>query len=170
MALARIRFGNPFWRASESGTAAIEFGLFIPVLLIVLMGTVELGFLMYEGMQVNNAAEAGMLYAAKNGWDLTGDPTGTAIKNAVVGASVLPTGLNALTATPAPSKFCGCPTATSITNLGTQPPCSATACSGSPAGTYVQVNAALTHTVIIPTPTSWGIPATLTATAVIRTN
>jgi Flp pilus assembly protein TadG len=45
MALARV-IGKLFWRASESGTAAIEFGLFIPVLLIVLMGTVELGFLM----------------------------------------------------------------------------------------------------------------------------
>jgi Flp pilus assembly protein TadG len=163
MASARTKFRTLFGRRSESGTAAIEFGLFIPVLLVVLMGTVELGFLMYEGMQVNNAVEVGILYAAKNGWNSAN------ITNAMVGASILPTGLNALTATPAPTQFCGCPTAVGITNLGS-PPCSATACSGSPAGTYVQVNASLTHTVIIPTPTSWGIPTTLTATAVIRTN
>jgi hypothetical protein len=147
---------------SESGTAAIEFGLFIPTLLILLTGTVELGFLMYEGMQVNNAVEAGMLYAAKNGFNAA------SISSAVTNASALPTGLNTLTATPAPTQFCGCPTAAGITNLGALP-CAATPCSGNPAGTYVQINAALTHTIIIPAPASWGMPTTLTATAIIRT-
>ena len=133
--------------------------LFIPFLLILLTGTVELGFLMYEAMQVNNAVEAGALYAAANGFNAA------SITSAVTNASVLPTGLNALTATPAPTQFCGCPSAAALELGG--PPCSATACSGSPAGTYVQVNASLTHTIIIPNP--W-VPATLTATAVIRTN
>jgi TadE-like protein len=158
-------------RRRQSGTAAIEFGLFIPVLLILLTGTAEFGLLMYEAMQVNNAVEAGALYAAAKGWNLTTDPTGAAIATAVVNASILPTGLNTLAATPAPAQFCGCPTATGITNMGAPPPpCSATACTGSPAGTYVQVNALLTHTVLIPAPTSWGIPATLSAKAVIRIN
>ena len=160
MALTRIIFGNLFGRRSESGTAAIEFALFTPLLLILITGTVELGFLMYEAMQVNNAVEAGALYAAANGFSTA------SITSAVTNASVLPTGLNTLTATPAPTQFCGCPTATGVTNLGSLP-CSATACSGSPAGTYVQVNASLTHTIIIPN--SW-VPATLTATAVIRIN
>jgi len=162
MALARVKFGKLFRRGSESGNAAIEFGLFIPVLLTLLTGTVELGFLMYEAMQVNNAVEAGMLYAAANTTFNAGN-----IQSAVVNASVLPTGLNTLTATPAPTQFCGCATAASVTNLGS-PPCSATACAGnSAAGTYVQVNASLTHTIIIPNP--W-VPTTLTATAVIRIN
>jgi Flp pilus assembly protein TadG len=169
MALGRTLFQNLFGCRSESGTAAIEFGLFIPVLLILLTGTAELGLLMYEGMQVNNAVEAGALYAATNGWNLTTDPTGAAIVTAVQNASVLPTGLNTLAATPAPAQFCGCPAASGITPVGA-PPCSATACTGSPAGTYVQVNALLTHTVLIPAPTSWGIPATLSAKAVIRIN
>ncbi|MGP0010821.1 MAG: TadE/TadG family type IV pilus assembly protein [Methylocella sp.] len=160
MALARVKFGKLFGRRSESGTAAIEFGLFIPVLLTLLTGTVELGFLMYEAMQVNNAVEAGALYAAANSFNAAN------ITSAVTNASVLPTGLNTLTATPAPTQFCGCPTAAGVTNLGS-PPCSATACSGSPAGTYVRVNASLTHTIIIPNP--W-VPTTLTAIAVIRTN
>jgi len=160
MALARIIFRNLFGSRSKSGTAAIEFALFTPLLLIVLTGTVELGFLMYEAMQVNDAVEAGILYAAANGFNAA------SITSAVTNASVLPTGLNTLTATPAPTQFCGCPTAAGVTNLGS-PPCSATACSGSPAGTYVQVNASLTHTIIIPNP--W-VPTTLTAIAVIRTN
>jgi Flp pilus assembly protein TadG len=163
MASARTKFRTLFGRRSESGTAAIEFGMFIPVLLILLTGTVELGFLMYEAMQVNNAVEAGALYAAKNGFNAA------SITSAVTNASVLPTGLNTLTATPAPTQFCGCPTVTGITNSGTcvNPPACA---DGSTPGTYVQINAALTHTIIIPAPTSWGMPTSLTATAVIRTN
>jgi Flp pilus assembly protein TadG len=161
MARARVRFGNLFGRRSEAGTAAIEFALFTPLLLILLTGTVELGFLMYEAMQVNNAVEAGALYAAANGFNAA------SITSAVTNASVLPTGLNALTATPAPTQFCGCPSATALSNLGA-PPCSATACSGRPAGTYVQVNASLTHTIIIPNP--WVPTTPLTATAVIRIN
>jgi len=157
MALARVKFGKLFGRRSESGTAAIEFGLFIPVLLTLLTERSSLG-LMYEAMQVNNAVEAGALYAAANSFNAAN------ITSAVTNASVLPTGLNTLTATPAPTQFCGCPTAAGVTNLGS-PPCSATACSGSPAGTYVRVNASLTHTIII---TQSLVPTTLTAIAVIR--
>jgi hypothetical protein len=104
---------------------------------------------MYEAMQVNNAAEAGMLYAAKNGWDSAG------IVTAVQNAGTVLTGGPNLTATPAPSQFCGCPSATGITvETCVNPP----ACpDGNPAGQYVQINAALAHTTIIPN--SW-VPAT----------
>lgn len=161
MALAKIVFGKLFGRESESGSAAIEFGLFLPLLLILLTGTVELGFLAYESMQVNNAVDAGIFYAAKNGWNAA------AIASAAVSGGAMPSGLNALTATPAPTEFCGCPTAAGITKSAScvSPP----ACpDGSTPGTYVQVNAALNHMTILPT--SWGLPATLTATNVIRIN
>jgi hypothetical protein len=151
-----------FGRGSESGTAAIEFALFLPFLLLLLTGIVELGFSAYEAMQVSSGVEAGALYAAKNGWN------SASIVNATVGGAALPPGLNTLTATPAPTQFCGCPSAAgSISNLGA-PPCSTTACSGVAAGTYVQVNASLNHMAILPT--SWGLPTAFTATAVIRTN
>ena len=156
---------NSLWCRGDSGTAAIEFGLFLPFLLLLLTGTVELGLSMYEAMQVSNAVEAGALYAAKNGFNAAN------ISAATTGASTLPRQMNVLSATPAPTQFCGCPSASgSIANLG--PPvlgvCSATACAGGPAGTYVQVNASLDHTAIFPT--SWGIPATFTAQAVVRIN
>ena len=100
-------------RRDESGTAAIEFGLFLPFLLLLLTGTVELGLSMYEAMQVSNAVEAGALYAAKNGFNATN------IGSATTGASALPSQLNTLSATPAPTQFCGCPSAAgSISNLG----------------------------------------------------
>jgi Flp pilus assembly protein TadG len=170
MASARTIFRIPLEVGSESGTAAIELALFLPFLLLLLTGIVELGVSAYEAMQVSNAAEAGALFAAAT-YAPTNAPAFSAASTASAttsGAALLP-GSNTLTATPAPTQFCGCPSAAgSVSNLGA-PPCSATACAGStPAGTYVQVNASLNHMAIFPT--TWGLPATFTATTIIRTN
>ena len=158
--------GRLFGRGNEAGTAAIEFALFLPFLLLLLTGIVELGFSTYEAMQVNNAVEAGALYAAKNGWN------SASIVSATVAGAAIPPHLGPLTATPAPTQFCGCPTATGVTKAGapTAGSCASLAtCSGGfTPGLYVQVNASLNHMVIFPT--TWGLPATFTATAVIRTN
>ena len=160
MTPTKTRFGKLSGRRSESGTAAIEFALFIPFLFILLVGTVDLGFAMYEAMQVSNAVEAGMLYAAKNGWDSAG------ITNSVLNASsVYPGGTPALTATPAPSQFCGCPQATGIA-VAT---CSSTCPDGSAVSQYVQVNAALNHLSILSLP-GLSVPSTFTAKAVVRVN
>ena len=162
MTRTRLRFAGVFGRDSDSGTAAIEFALFAPFLLTLIGGVTEIGFATYEAMQVNAAVEAGLLYATANGWDAA------SISDAVTGSSQLPS-LYTLTATPAPTEFCGCPNeAGSVANVGS-PPCSTTACAEqTAAGTYVQVNASLNHLVILPP--SWGIPANITATATIRIN
>jgi Flp pilus assembly protein TadG len=156
-------------RHSESGTAAIEFAFFLPFLLLLLTGIVELGFSAYEAMQVNNAVDAGAIYAAANIATVF-NATNTA--SATIAGAVLPPQLNTLTATPAPTQFCGCPTATGIANAGapTAGSCAslATCASGFRPGLYVQANGSLSHMVIFPT--AWGLPATFTATAVIRTN
>ena len=151
----RLRGGD------ESGTAAIEFALMTPFLMILIGGVIEFGLAMYESMQVNAAVEAGVLYAAANGWNSAD------ISGAVTGAGSLPAQYS-LTATPAPTEFCGCPIAGgSVSNLGATPPCSTTACSGgTAAGTYVQVNASLNHLVVLPT--TWGLPSAITASAVVR--
>jgi Flp pilus assembly protein TadG len=44
MAPVRIILGNLSGRGSQSGTAAIEFALFIPILLILLTGRSSLGY------------------------------------------------------------------------------------------------------------------------------
>ena len=75
--------------------AAIEFALLSPLLVLLLIGLVEVGFASYEAMQAQNAAEAGALYAARHGWDSAG------IQAAVVNA----TGSSDVTATPAPQSF-----------------------------------------------------------------
>src|SRR5208337_1942336 len=87
-------------QGDSPGTAAIEFGLAIPLLAVLVIGIIEVGFSVYQAMQVTYAAEAGLFYAAKNGWNQTG------IANAAVNSTGL-TGMNATA-----SQFCGCPSAT----------------------------------------------------------
>jgi Flp pilus assembly protein TadG len=142
-------------RRAEAGTAALEFGLAAPLLLIMLMGLVELGSTMYQTMQVYNAVEAGALYAAKNGYDAA------AISTAVVNA----TGTPGISATPAPVEFCGCPDSGGIVETA----CNATCNDGKPAGQYVRISAALTRVTILPYP-ALGLPETLTAQSVVRLN
>jgi Flp pilus assembly protein TadG len=148
------RFGKSRVGGDE-GTAAIEFALLIPLLLTLMMGVTELGFAMYEGMQVYSAAEAGALYATKNGWDSAG------ISSAVTNA----TGTSGLTASPAPTLFCGCPSASGIVTWS----CTTKCANGSTSSQYVRVNASLAHQTILPY-AALGIPTTFTANSTVRLN
>jgi Flp pilus assembly protein TadG len=138
---------------SRRGTAAIEFALAAPMFLILFLGLVEIGFGTYQAMQVQDAAEAGALYASEYGWNPSG------ISAAVVNA----TGATGLTATPASVEFCGCPTSTGITAVV----CTATCTGGVTPGTYVKVSAALPHQTILSYP-GLPLPATLTGQSTIR--
>ncbi len=142
------------WR-QQQGSAAIEFGLMIPLLLTILMGLVELGDAMYEAMQVNSAAEAGAMYAAKNGFDAAG------ISAAVVNA----TGTQGIAAVPAPTQFCGCPSAVGVAPVA----CNSTCTGNATPGQYVRINAALDHRTILPYP-GLSLPTTLTAQSIVRIN
>jgi Flp pilus assembly protein TadG len=141
--------------AAMRGVAAVEFAIAAPLLLILLAGLIEVGYRVFESMQVQNAAEAGALYVAIHGWDSAG------ISAAVVNA----TGISGVTATPAPTQFCGCPAAGAIAATN----CASTCSGGAAAGGYVQVNASLAHQTIMPFP-GLTLPATLTGYAIVRVN
>lgn len=151
-----VSFSNSFggqWKwLTRRGTAAIEFALSAPVFVILLLGVVDVGLGAYRQMQVQDAAEAGALYAAINGWNPTG------IETAVVNA----TGAAGMTA-PAPTEFCGCPSTSGVTTVA----CNATCSGAETPGVYVQINAALPYTNILPYP-GLPIPATLTAQSTVR--
>ncbi|HXJ03225.1 MAG TPA: TadE/TadG family type IV pilus assembly protein [Micropepsaceae bacterium] len=131
----RINSIGSYLCGDQRGIAALEFGLAIPVLLVLITGLTEVGMAGFEAMQVKDAAEAGALYASQHPADLTG------IQNAVVTA----TGTTGITATPAPTSFCGCPGATGIT-VGN---CTTVCPNGDAQGNYVRVNASLTHSKIL---------------------
>ena len=122
--------------ACERGNAAVEFAIVAPVLLGLLVPIADYGLYIYDQMQLNLAAQAGMEYAARNGWVPTG------IQQAAINASP---SLNLAAQNVSSSEFCGCPSGTSISvqncndpNTGLQ-----AHCSNDPAqplvGTYVNV-------------------------------
>ncbi len=134
-------------RRTLRGTAALEFGLAVPLLAILITAIVEIGFSMYQAMQVNYAAEAGLAYAAKNVWDSTG------IASAATGS----TGLSGMTATV--TRFYGC---SGYTGIGTCP-------MGQTAGQYIKISVSLTRMSIIGT-TGFGLPSTFSAQSILRQN
>jgi hypothetical protein len=140
---------------NQKGTAAIEFGLFIPLLVIFVVGIIEIGLATHGAMQVQNAVEAGIVYAAKHGWDASG------ITDAILNAS----GTGGISASPAPSLFCGCPGSSGVSEIS----CAQKCASGTAPGEYIRVSAAVTRTSILPD-SGLPLPATLTAEAIVRQN
>ena len=53
----------------QSGAAAIELALLAPVLTVMMVSVIDIGFGIYRKMQVENAAQAGAHYATRNGFD-----------------------------------------------------------------------------------------------------
>lgn len=122
--------------ASVSGMAAVEFAFLVPILLMLTVCTVDLGLAFYSDMRVENAAQAGSEYATVHGYNAA------SISSAITSA----TGLSGLTASPAPTEFCGCPSAGSGVTTVT---CGSTCSDGTYAGTYVTSTATATYTTLI---------------------
>ncbi len=149
---------NQRWHAetlSSAGSVAMELGLLFPVLAIFITGVVEIGFGIYQASRVYDASEAGLLYAAKHGWNASG------ISSAVVNA----TGFPGISATPSPTQFCGCPGASAVSAVS----CSSTCSNGDAPSQYIQINALLTRQSIVSFP-GLGLPSTFSAQSILRVN
>jgi len=142
-----------FLAHADRGNAAIEFALATPILLGMLVPVADLGIAFSQQIQVQQAAQAGAQYALLHGWN------STAISNAVTAA----TNLSGVSAAPAPSQSCGCPTGTTIAAAT----CSSTCSNGETAGTYVFVNAQSPYSAVLPYSV---LPSgtTLTAQTIVR--
>jgi Flp pilus assembly protein TadG len=121
---------------AERGNAAIEFALATPILLGLLVPVADLGIAFTQQIQVQQAAQAGAQYALLHGY------SSSAISNAVTAA----TNLSGVSAAPAPTQSCGCPTGTTISAAA----CASTCANGETAGTYVYVNAQSSYTPVLP--------------------
>jgi Flp pilus assembly protein TadG len=120
-----------------SGVAAIEFGIIVPILVMMTVATVDIGMGFYRKMQVEDAAQAGAQWAIRNGFDSAG------ISNAVTSAIQ---GAPAISVSPAPVQFCGCASGSSISAAS----CGSTCPGGVQAGTYTTVSAQMTYNTILP--------------------
>lgn len=136
----------------REGGAAVEFSVAAPVLAIIFVPLIDIGMAVYQQMQVQDAAQAGAQYAMLHGWN------SSAIQTAVTNA----TGLS-VTASPTPSKSCGCPDGSSVSAAA----CGSTCPDGLTAGTYVTVGAQATYVPLLPYPTM-GSSLTLSAQATAR--
>jgi Flp pilus assembly protein TadG len=114
------------------GAALLEFTLSVLPLVTIAIYTMDFGLYFLFQMAVQNAAQAGAQYAIVYGY------SSSSISSVVTNA----TNYTAITASS--TQFCGCPSATGVTNLGNVLPCStsySTCSNGSSAGTYVTVTA-----------------------------
>ena len=141
-------------RENNEGLSGIEFALIAPVLILAFIATADFGLAIYAKMEVENAAQAGTEYAS-----LSSTYDSSKISSAVTSATNL-----SVSATPAPSRFCGCPSSSGGVTTAT---CGTNCASGAYAGTYVSASAQATYSTIISYP---GIPSTYTfsSTSTVR--
>jgi Flp pilus assembly protein TadG len=141
--------------ADRRGVAAMELALIFPVLVVMAFGVIDYSSGVLAQMQVQNAAQRGLQYALTRGFD-------TSVISTVISYNNSPAGISA---TPAPSQFCGCPDSQGkgISSAA----CSTVCADGSTAGTYVSVSAAATYVPYVALPF---VPASfsLQSTAIAR--
>ncbi|WP_426442475.1 TadE/TadG family type IV pilus assembly protein [Bradyrhizobium genosp. P] len=126
----RRRFGK-----DTRGVAAIEFGIMVPLLSLLVVSVTDIGLAIYRKMQVEGSAQAGVEYAIAHGYD----------SNAITTAVAAATNSNVISASPAPTKFCGCATASGVSGVT----CGTTCPGGGSAGTYTVVSAQGSYSTII---------------------
>ena len=137
----------------KAGAALVEFAIAAPMLIVIFTYLTDAVILALRQTEVQHAAAAGAQYAI---YHTCSSPScsstfSTALSNAVTNAN--PT-YRAISATPAPSFFCGCPTTSGVTNIGSLASsnvCQASKCTsscggGATLGAYITVSAQATFT------------------------
>ena len=128
----------------DGGSALVEFALTLPVLVALILGAVELGWVTYGSIEVMNAARAGASYGCQNS-TAAGDTTG--IQNtAALDAPDIPLGTTTVTTS------CIC-------SDGSASTCQPTDCSSSSIETILTESTQATVTPLFRVP---GLPTTLT--------
>jgi Flp pilus assembly pilin Flp len=159
--------------AAEDGASLIEFGLLSAVVVIPLViGLYDFGTALFQWMEVGNAARAGAEYATYEG-SYSEMNIVKAVYNATALSTITPNPSQGASPSPAPTQFCGCPTASGVVQTENSPPnCGSIICpSGGFDGTYVKVSAQATYSPIFPYPGI--VPAggfTLSAQTTVRIN
>lgn len=146
---------------SDAGDSLVELALLLPILTMLLVGTVDLGRLAYMSIEVSNAARAGVQYGQQNSstWSDTNGMQTAATNDApdLVGA-------NNGNLTAVASYWCQCSDGTSVT-----PNCfpSTPSCATTHRVNYVKVVTTANYKAWFPCP---GIPSTtnLSSQAVMR--
>jgi len=147
---------------NHKGGASLELCLVMPVLLFMYIAIFDFGFLLYFQSQVEAAADAGALYAAKQG---IAKYNATNIASATAGTSYPVT----VTTPTNPYMACGCPNGTAGLTQDTSktPPACGGACPGGGTSVAYVVVTAQANTIRI---FDWfgAFPATVNSAVVMR--
>ncbi len=134
--------------SARGGVSAVEFAFVVPIALYLFAGAVDYGLAFYLQMQARQAAQVGVQYAAMNGFipnAASTDPRSpAAIANVVVNATMF----SGIAASPAPTSYCGCASATGVVRQDCGDMCS----DGTKVGTYLRVSASGTYNTLVPYP------------------
>jgi Flp pilus assembly protein TadG len=95
----------------ERGQSVVEIAMLTPLLLLLLVGTIEIGRFAYYGIEVSNAARAGVQYGAQSLADSrdVGGITQAAKNDAPEVAAMSVSATNRCACSNSPANFVGCP-------------------------------------------------------------
>jgi Flp pilus assembly protein TadG len=155
------------WGRDRSGAAAVEFSLLLPAFCVILVGSADLGAVLYTKFKLNSAVSAAANYAlvkAENvngtsgqslanslaailsGANTSATTTGTIVVNNGPSATITASG-TASSGTAANANSCYCPTLSGgALSWGSAQTCGVTCASGGIAGRYVTVTAQQAYT------------------------
>jgi Flp pilus assembly protein TadG len=143
-------------RRGERGAALVELAVVLPLLLVVLLGTIDFGRAFRTAMIVTNAARAGAQFGAQSLANAGNNSGIIAAADAVLAANGLASGPS-----PTPTKLCQCATnGGAFTDTSPVNNCSAT-CGGGHLVVSVTVTATRTFSMTTPFP---GLPDSVTIT------
>jgi Flp pilus assembly protein TadG len=143
----------------SAGNAAIEFALVAPILVLLLLNSVDVSFLIWAKMEVENAAQMGAqaAYVKCSPGPLPATTKcgnlNSAITTAIQGTSL---GAGVSQASGSPTENYGCPSGTSLTSVGTysSPPnpfdCSSVGNANDMPGDYVIVGVTYSYVPVFP--------------------
>lgn len=76
-----LNFFKSFFKCGK-GSAAVEFALYLPVLLLILVGVTEVGYAVAQSVMLEKSLRSGALYAARSNLPLSAE-TEAAVQNVV---------------------------------------------------------------------------------------
>ncbi len=131
-------------KSGRAGIAALEFGLIVPLLIVMILGIADFSMVYHGQLQLSSALASGAQYAFARGQTETGTTLTTDVTGFV--GSVSPIALSTVSATynnGADSTQCFCISGSPATYASAT--CGAACADGSTAGKYVSITGAFTY-------------------------
>jgi len=147
----RRRRSNLGGKSGEAGVAAMEFGLLLPVLVVIFLGIADFSVAYHDQLQLSSALASAADYAFTQGQTESGSTLTTDVTNFVNTVSSIP--LSAASATynnGGSATSCYCVTGSPPTYTETTCGATCTDGSGSTAGKYVSISASFSFTPLFP--------------------